>query len=135
MIKTDILVRFAETDAMGIVHHSTYLVYFEAGRVALSKAHNAPYKELEDVGLALAVVEANLRYARPARFDEHIQVWTWVEKVRSRGVSFGYRITDEAGDTLVTGTTRHVCVDGQGRPARIPAHWLTALEDAVRTKP
>ena len=129
MIETEILVRFAETDAMGIVHHSNYLVYFEAGRVTLSKTYGAPYRELEEAGYALAVVEANLRYAKPAVFDQLIRVQTWVEQVRSRGVTFGYNLVDATGKhTLVTGTTRHICVDQAGRPTRIPERWIEAMK-------
>lgn len=128
-VETEILVRFAETDAMGIVHHANYLIYFEAGRVTLSKAVGAPYAELEDMGFSLAVVEANVRYIAAARFDQRLTVRTWVERLVSRSVTFGYEIHDAQTGALVTqGWTKHLCLDREGRVVRIPQRWLDAMQ-------
>jgi acyl-CoA thioester hydrolase len=130
--ETAFRVRFAETDAMGIAHHAMYLVYFEAGRVEFSRHAGASYAELEAEGYSLAVSEVNLRYAAPARFDQMITVRTWVEDIRSRSVTFAYQIVDsESRAILVTGTTRLICLDREGRVHRIPQGWYDAMHNMM----
>ncbi|MGF1505062.1 MAG: acyl-CoA thioesterase [Chloroflexi bacterium] len=130
IVETDVLVRFAETDQMGIVHHATYLLYFEVGRVAFSKAVNASYNELEQAGFSLAVVEAKVRFAAPARFDQKLAIRTWIRKASSRAVTFAYEIVDGmTTQRVVTGHTRHICVDREGKVRRIPGKWYQAIKD------
>jgi acyl-CoA thioester hydrolase len=108
-------VRFAETDAMGIVHHAAFLVYLEEGRSELSRQFNAPYSSLEQSGFSLAVIEVALRYIAPARYDNRITVRSWIEQLQSRGLVFGYEVLNtETGQVLVSGTTRHLCIDRSG---------------------
>jgi acyl-CoA thioester hydrolase len=125
-------VRFAETDAMGVVHHAAYIVYFEEGRSHLSRVIGAPYSALEDSGYSLAVSEVTARYITPARYDQLVSVLTWVEELRSRGVTFGYEIVNaETRETLVTGQTRHTCTDHLGQVRRLPEDWVNAMRKAV----
>jgi acyl-CoA thioester hydrolase len=121
-------VRFAETDAMGIVHHAAYLVYLEEGRSELSRQFNAPYSELEQSGFSLAVTEIALRYLAPARYDHKITIRTWIEQLQSRGIVFGYEVLyTESDQVLVTGTTRHLCIDHTGQVRRMPQAWTDAF--------
>lgn len=120
-------VRFAETDMMGIVHHAAYIVYFEEGRSHFSREVGAPYADLEEMGYSFAVAEVNARYAAPAVYDQLITVCCWVEKMGSRGMTFGYEILDPRDALLVSGYTRHICVNRAGEVQRIPAPWLAKL--------
>ena len=79
---TDVTVRFAETDAQGVAHHSNYLVWFELARVAYLAEHAGGYKALQEQGLEALVVEAHVRYGLPARFDDRLRIHARVRDVR-----------------------------------------------------
>ncbi len=128
--ETTFRVRFAETDMMGIVHHASYAVYFEAGRVEFSHQVGASYASLEEQGFSLAVSELQIRYVAAARFDQHITVRTWVDDIRSRSVTFGYEVVDaESHALLATGSTKHICIDHSGQVWRIPQGWYDTMRD------
>jgi len=117
-------VRYAETDQMGIVHHSAYVPWLEEARSALSRQYGRPYADFERAGYGLAVTELHLRFMTPARYDQAVTVRIRVSKVRSRGVDFEYAVFDATtGECLATGCTAHVCIDKAGRPVRIPPDW------------
>lgn len=123
-VETTIRVRYAETDTMGIVHHSNYIVYFEEGRSEFGRATGHPVTELERAGYFLAVTEVNVRYMRPAVYDQIITLRTRLTQVQSRGLSFAYEIRDaESGDLLVTGSSKHICITRDGKAARLPEAW------------
>ena len=125
----DVRARFAETDAQGIVHHSVYLVWFEAARVAYLEAFAGGYPALRAQGLESLVLEAHVRYRQPARFDDRLQVWARVGDVRGARFRFEYAVT-RGDELLVDGWTSHACVDARTfRPIRIPA----SLADAIAT--
>ena len=97
-------VRYSETDQMGVVYHANYLVWCEIGRTELMRATGNSYAELEREGIALAVVDASLRFMRPARYDNMIRVTTTVDEVRTRVVRFTYAIDDlDAGSGTCDG--------------------------------
>jgi acyl-CoA thioester hydrolase len=117
-------VRYAETDQMGIVHHSAYIIWFEEGRSVWSRQAGRPYADFERAGYGLAVSEVGARYLAPARYDQRVTVRTRVSQARSRLIRFEYEVLDaETGERLVTGFTTHICLDRQGKPARIPEEW------------
>ena len=89
--------RYAETDQMGVVHHSVYPVWFEVARTALSHAVGLPYTEWERRGVLLMVGELTCRYRRPARYDDEVTVWVRVGEVASRRVVFEYRVEGPDG--------------------------------------
>ena len=125
-------VRYAETDQMGVVHHSVYPVWFEVARSALSRAVGTPYLEWERRGILLMVGELVCRYRRPARYDEEITVWVRVGEVASRRVVFEYRVEGPDRTVLVEGETRHFVVrKDTGRPTVLPAD----LRDSLRRRP
>jgi len=114
-------VRYAETDAMRIVHHSSYIVWFEEGRSEYMRQIGFPYSRLESEGYYLAVTEVKARYLRAARYDEEVIVRTTVASVRSRGVTFRYQVLRASdGELLAEGESVHVCIDDDGRPRRLP---------------
>jgi acyl-CoA thioester hydrolase len=123
-------VRYAETDAMGIVHHSSYIVYFEEARSHYSRSRGMDYADFERAGFWFAVSEVHARYKVPARYGQLIGVRCWVEDVKSRSVTFGYEIVDVSERTvLVVGQTKHICIDHQGNVTKIPEAWRTFLEE------
>ncbi|MFN7918813.1 MAG: thioesterase family protein [Bryobacteraceae bacterium] len=122
-------VRYAETDQMGIVYHANYLVWMEVGRVEFFRARGLRYRDFEtEAGLKLAVVEAGCRYHSPARYDDEIAVRTQVTETNARMVVFGYEIVNAAtGQTLATGHTKHVFLDSEGKPRKVPEAYRPAF--------
>jgi acyl-CoA thioester hydrolase len=117
----DIPVRFAETDAMGIVHHSNYVIWFEAGRIAWMDAVGMPYREVADGGNHFSVTGVQVEYRSPSRFGDTVRVSTRLTELRSRKVSFAYEIRAiNDNRLLVSGGSQHICVDLEGRMAKIP---------------
>ena len=131
-ISTTFHVRYAETDAMGIVHHSAYIVWFEEGRSAYMRAIGLPYSEVERMGYYFTVVEVCARFISPARYDERVRVETWISDLKSRGLTFSYRVLRDAdGQLLVEGHSRHVCIDHEGNIRRIPSHLMDLLASSA----
>lgn len=117
-------VRYAETDAMRIVHHSQYLVYFEEARSEYMRQRGENYARFEEDGFNLAVTAVHVRYARPAVYGQQVRVQCWIAEVQSRGMRFGYQVTNaDTGEMHVTGETRHICVRRDGTVAMIPTRW------------
>lgn len=130
---TDFRVRYAETDQMGVVYHAHYLVWCEIGRTDFIRALGTPYAELERSGIALAVADARLRCHAPARYDDPVRVETSLTAVRSRTVTFTYRITHaEAGTHLVSATTTLVSLDAAGRVTTLPVALRDQLGRTLR---
>ena len=128
---TELRVRYAETDRMGIVYYANYLVWCEVGRVEFMRALGGSYAALEAQGYGLAVAEATVRYLAPARFDDLVRIETTLVGVRSRAVTFDYMISHaEKGTRLATAHTALVSVDGTGRPTAMPSDFRARLEAA-----
>jgi acyl-CoA thioester hydrolase len=122
-------VRYAETDQMGVVYHANYLVWMEIGRVELVRSLGLNYKDLEvRDGLCLAVTAASCRYLSPARYDQEIVVHTEIAKATPRGMEFAYRIRSANPDRLLAeGSTRHMWLNREWRPTRLPERYHAAL--------
>jgi acyl-CoA thioester hydrolase len=118
-------VRFAETDAMGIVHHGAYLAYLEEARVEYLRAIEHPYDTVRLDGIDLAVLEAYVRYLRPLRFDDRFTVHLVLGSATRATFQMGYLLTLD-GRPHATGVTVHGCVDHDGRPVRMP-QWLAEM--------
>ena len=115
-------VRYAETDQMGVVYHTNYLIWCEVGRTDFIRARGMSYADMERAGVGLAVSEVSARFHAAARYDELIRVRTMLADVRSRSVTFDYLIESvERGVRLVTARTALVCIDPSGRPIALPA--------------
>lgn len=112
-------VGFHETDAMGIVHHSNYLKYCEDSRVRWLETHDKSYREWMEMGLHFAVTRVELDYRYSTRFDEILEVTTWLEWARGASLAMAYRIVCE-GNLVLTGVTEHASVNHEGRVRRIP---------------
>ncbi len=120
----EVEVRYAETDAMGVVHHGSYVIYLELGRTGYMRERGHDYVSFERSGHHLAVVELNIRYHKPARYGQRLRVRSWLTAMSSRSLTFEYEILDqEDGACHVTGSSRHVCITQVGQVARIPEPW------------
>jgi acyl-CoA thioester hydrolase len=126
---TDLRIRFAETDAQGIAHHASFVVWLEVARVAYLARHAGGYQAIRDHGIEALTTEVCVRYHRAAYFDEMLRVGARCVDLRGARFSYEYRI--ERDDELIAdGYTRHAVVDAATyRPTRVP-HWLA---DAIAT--
>jgi len=123
--ETRIKVRYAETDQMGVVHHSVYAVYLEAARVEFLEKAGLPYHQVEARGVFFPVVELGLTFRAPARFGEEVLVRTRLAHLSRRDLLFRYRVERE-GTLLAEGFTRHLCQVGE-KAGRIPEDIYQAL--------
>jgi acyl-CoA thioester hydrolase len=134
VIETTLRVRYAETDAMGIVYHTNYIVWFEVGRGEFMRQRGGDYREFEQQGLYLPVTEVDARFLSPARYDDLVVVKTSVAQVRSRSVTMYYEVLmQETGQLLVTGHTKHFCTDQEGRVRRFPRDLIEAFSSRPET--
>ncbi len=120
--ETEIRVRYAETDRMGIVHHSNYLIWFEAGRSDLCRARGFSYKEMEEKDDALLVVaESYCRYKSPAYYEDLLIIRTKIGELRSRSLRFVYEIFRPSDNTLLAeGETLHLVTDKTKKVRKMP---------------
>ncbi len=129
--ETEIRVRYAETDQMGIVHHANFLVWFETGRSELCRSRGFSYKEMEDQDDALMVVaESYCRYKSPAYYEDILTIRTKVIEVRSRSLRFFYEIHRSSDDLLIAeGETLHVVTDKNKKVKSLPGVYRDRLLD------
>ena len=129
--KTNIRVRYADTDQMRVVHHAKFFEYFELGRSDLIRSLGMGYGELEAKGIFLPVVEALAHYRRPALYDEVITVESFISEVPKVSLRIEYRVTREhEPEILADGYTIHGFLNAAtNRPTRPPAFFLELLED------
>ena len=127
MIETQVRVRYAETDTMGVVYYANYLVYMEVGRVEYLRQHGHAMSDVNEK-IHLPVVECSVKYVKPARLDDLLTVRTWVEDLRRASFCFCYEIVHaETGEPIATGQTRHACWDPKtGKMTSLP-DWLKAV--------
>jgi acyl-CoA thioester hydrolase len=123
---TELRVRFCETDLMGVVHHATYLVYFEVGRVDWLRQRNITYADWTARGVQVPVVEASVQYRAPSRFDDLLSIETTLTKLRTVSLDYSYRIL-RGGTLIAEGATRLACIDEHHKLLRIPAEIREAL--------
>lgn len=121
---TTVRVRFADTDAQGVAHNTSYLVWFEVARVEYLRAFAGGYQALRDRGVEALVLESHCRYVVPARFDDLLHVHTRCADVRGARFRFDYAILRADGTLVADGYTSHACVDASTfAPIRVP-DWL-----------
>ena len=131
----EIRVRFAETDAQGVVHNSNYFVWFEVARVEFLERFAGGYQRLRDLGIESFVLESHARFVAPAVFDDTLLVHTRCLDVRGARFRFEYAI-ERAGEVIAEGWTAHATVDaGTLRPTRIPDSLAAAIAAPGRPGP
>ncbi len=121
-----IRVRYAETDKMGLLHHANYLVYFEQGRTELLRPLGKSYKEMEDQGYFLVLHKIEVKYRRPARYDDLLMLRTSVSRVTQVRIDHKYELMRDH-ELLAEGSSTLACVDRDGRLQPLP-EWLQGEE-------
>ena len=129
--RTNIRVRYAETDQMGIVYYANYFIWFEVGRTDLLRAEGWSYRGMEQEGFALPVIEAHCSYREPAKYDDDLEIKTRGTLLTPVRVRFDYDVV-RTSDTaiLATGHTVHAALDRNGRPCRLPERAKKIFEVA-----
>ena len=127
---TLIRVRYAETDAMGVVHHAVYPVWMELGRLDLLRELGQSYAEWEKRGVLMSVAELRVRYRAPAHYDEMVEVHTRLKEAGRRKVVFAYEILRE-GVRLAEGESVHVVTGPDGRARVMPEDLLRLISRAL----
>nr|WP_275581970.1 thioesterase family protein [Brevibacillus fulvus] len=116
-----IRVRYSETDQMGVVYHANYLSWFEVGRTDFLRASGLSYFELEQKGVLLPVIDAELSFKKPAKYDDVVEIRTSIAELTPVRLQFRYEIYRAADETLlVTGITKHVFANREFKPLRLP---------------
>jgi acyl-CoA thioester hydrolase len=127
-VTSDVRVRYSETDKMGVVYHTHYLVWFEVGRTEYLRAQGSTYRELEARDLFMPVLESYCRYRRPARYDDRVRVETRCRRVERARLRFDYLVTrEDDAELLAEGYTVHVATDASGTPRRLPPEIVRHL--------
>jgi len=119
---------------MGIVHHTNYVRFFENARVVWLDEHDRPYTWWQSSGIDFAVTRVEASYLRSARFDDWLEITTWMEWVRGASLRMAYRVSRE-GELVATGATEHAAVDREGRVRRIPRERRESLRAAAGAGP
>ncbi|MBX6315786.1 MAG: acyl-CoA thioesterase [Isosphaeraceae bacterium] len=117
--ETQIRVRYIETDRMGFLHHANYISYFEVGRTELLRQRGISYRDIEDAGYYLVVIDIGCKFKKPARYDDLLTVRTTVERVTHVKIVHRYEIFRD-GLLLAEGHSTLACVDREGRPQALP---------------
>jgi acyl-CoA thioester hydrolase len=120
--ETQIRVRYAETDRMGLLHHANYLVYFEQARTELLRQQGLTYKEMEDQGFSLVITQVQVKFKSPARYDDVLTIRTRVARSTPVRIEHHYEVTCD-GRTVAEGQTTLACVDRNGKLQALP-QWF-----------
>jgi acyl-CoA thioester hydrolase len=131
--ETKLRVRYAETDQMGVVYHSNFIIWFEVGRVEMMRELGFSYNEMEQrEGNHLAVADVRCRYKAPARYDDLVVIRTRLMNVRDSLLHFGYEVLrDEDGTLLAEGESVHLVLDREFKRTRLSPRYLPAFLKAA----
>lgn len=129
--RAQVVVRYAETDMMGVVYHGNYLPWFEVGRTTLLKEMGLAYRQLESDGYRLPVLEVSAKYFRPAVYDDTVTIVTKLREKPLLRIRLEYEVR-RGDELLATGWTVHAFIDREGRPVRPPATAVAVFGKAFR---
>ncbi|MCZ2342564.1 MAG: acyl-CoA thioesterase [Bacteroidales bacterium] len=125
--ETQIRVRYAETDRMGLLHHANYLVYFEQARTDLLRSLGATYREMEDQGFFLVITKVEVKYKAPAHYDDLLTIRTTVVRTTPVRLEHKYEVFLPDGKVCAEGSTTLACVDREGKLQAMPG-WLSSAK-------
>ena len=127
--RTRLRVRYADTDQMGVVYYANYLVWFEVGRTEWLRDAGWSYREMEDAGVRLPVIEASCEYRQPLRYDDEVEIRTQATAMSPVRVRFDYEVVRLPADVVVAdGRTVHAAIGREGRPCRLPSRVRDMLK-------
>lgn len=133
--RIDVEVRYAETDQMGVVHHSVYVIWFELARTRLCLQSGFHYADIEKQGYFLVVTKTECRFLTGAKYGDTVEVEARLEEYKSRGLRFVYEVR-RGRELLASGATEHIWVDrATGRPCRTPPQLVEPFERAAGLRP
>jgi acyl-CoA thioester hydrolase len=132
--QVEIRVRYAETDAMGVLHHAQYFVYFEQGRTELLRLNGVRYRDMEERGIFYVVARLDCRFRAPARYDDLLTLTTTTERLTPVRVEHGYRLARD-GRLLAEGHSTLVSVGRDGRPLALPDDLFQRLTGLAAPPP
>lgn len=126
--ETTVRVRYAETDRMGYVYHGNYLQYYEVGRIEALRALGTNYKDMEDNGIMLPVYTSNLKFLKPAFYDDLLIIKTVVKEFPTARINFEYEIYNQKNELLNTGNTTLVFISTETKkPCPAPESFLEKI--------
>jgi len=126
--QTNIRVRYGETDQMGYVYYGNYAQFFEVGRVEWLRALGVSYKSLEESGIMLPVIQLNINYMKPAKYDDLLTITTTLTKKPLVKIEFDFEVRNENNDLLTTGFTNLVFMDmKKNKPIKAPEYLLDQI--------
>jgi len=114
-------VRYCETDRMGVAHHGSYVAWFEEARTEWLRRRGKTYRQMEDEGNLLQVVDFTCRYLRPVDYDDEVAIRLRVQERSKVAVTLAYQVQKSSGEVCAVGTTRLACVGRDGKLRRLPA--------------
>lgn len=133
--ETKLRVQYYETDAMGIVHHSNYIRYFETARTEMMRSHGYAYDEMEKSGIYMPVLSVAIDYKTPAVYDEEISVFCWIEELKGASMTFGYEVVNsDSGVVHAKGTSGHGFTSPELKPLRLKKEAPELYEVFVKVK-
>jgi acyl-CoA thioester hydrolase len=118
--ETMVRVRYAETDRMGLLHHANYIVYFELARTEMLRSKGVSYREVEDAGHFLVIIDLGCKFKKPAYYDDLLTIRTTVARVTHVKIVHEYQVFRN-GELLAEGHSTLACVDREGKPQALPA--------------
>ena len=128
--ETQLRVQYYETDQMGVVHHSNYIRYFETGRTEFMRQLGLFYKNLEDSGTVMPIINVEVRYFFPANYDDIIYIRSSIKELPKARITFNYEVYNEERKLLASGSTTSAFIDKEtGRPQRAPETMIQALSE------
>lgn len=128
--KTEVRIRYSETDKMGYVYYGNYAQFFEIGRTNMLREHGMTYREMETEGIMLPVRSMQVRYHSPAFYDDLLTVTTYMRKMPTKRIEFDHEIHNEAGKLVVSGKVELVFVSGKTRrPTDAPKYFVDKIEE------
>jgi len=129
--RTQIRVRYAETDAQGIVHHAVYPVWFEEGRSDFLRKIGVAYSHWEHQGYFVVVADLSIRYLKPALYEDQLTVVTSIKRFKKRLMEFNYQVMDDSGAIITHGSTRHLIMDKEGKPSALTDSFYQQIKQQV----
>jgi acyl-CoA thioester hydrolase len=132
MVEARLRVIYGDTDQMGVVYHANYFRYFEFSRMEFFRLRGGSYRQMEQDGFMLPIVEASAQYKAPARYDDLLLIRPKVSELRRASIIFSYEVVreDAPSAVLCTGRTLHACVGRDGKPQRFPDMFLRLIEQS-----
>jgi acyl-CoA thioester hydrolase len=126
MIKTEttLRVRYAETDQMGYVYYGNYAQYYEVGRVEAMRSLGFSYKEMEERGILMPVINLNVNYKKPALYDDEVRIVTMVKTLPNVRITFEYECYNQLNELLNTGSVTLVFIDKLKNKLTMPPDWF-----------